>query len=271
MGRREFYRARAAISKRLIERARLQHRRARGRLAGRRRPSTATSRHRPQREGEHAPFERFPTWMWRNAEVDAFVRWLRGHNHGRAATSSMAGFFGLDLYNLHGSMRAVIDYPREGGSRRPRRWRASATAASSPGQTIPPTYGRMAVFEAMRAARSRSSRCCATCWPRNLELPAGGRRRVAGRRRERPPRQESPRPITGSCTTARAESWNLRDTHMFETLKQLLDAQGPRLEGGRLGAQQPHRRRRAHRDGPDARRAEPRPAVQGAVRRCARA
>ena len=25
-------------------------------------------------------FERFPTWMWRNAAVLDFVGWLRGHN-----------------------------------------------------------------------------------------------------------------------------------------------------------------------------------------------
>ena len=46
-----------------------------------------------------------------------------------------------------------------------------------------------------------------------------------------------------------AESWNLRDTHMFETLEHLLEARGPRAEGGGLGAQLPHRRRPLHRDG----------------------
>ena len=46
-----------------------------------------------------------------------------------------------------------------------------------------------------------------------------------------------------------AESWNLRDTHMFETLEQLLDAQGAGVQGDGLGAQQPHRRRALHRDG----------------------
>src|SRR3546814_10840812 len=53
--------------------------------------------------------QRFPTWMWRNTDVDAFIRWLRRHNEG-GAPEEMAGFYGLDLYNLGGSMRAVIDY-----------------------------------------------------------------------------------------------------------------------------------------------------------------
>src|SRR3546814_9291925 len=47
--------------------------------------------------------------MWRNTDVDAFIRWLRRHNEG-GAPEEMAGFYGLDLYNLGGSMRAVIDY-----------------------------------------------------------------------------------------------------------------------------------------------------------------
>ena len=46
-----------------------------------------------------------------------------------------------------------------------------------------------------------------------------------------------------------AESWNLRDTHMFETLEHLLEARGPAVEGGGLGAQLAYRRCPLHRDG----------------------
>ncbi|HXD54359.1 MAG TPA: erythromycin esterase family protein [Solirubrobacteraceae bacterium] len=54
-------------------------------------------------------FARFPAWMWRNAEVLDFVGWLRAHNDGRRGPAK-AGFYGLDLYSLGASMRAVIDY-----------------------------------------------------------------------------------------------------------------------------------------------------------------
>ena len=47
--------------------------------------STATSATGRGAKGEEAAFQRFPTWMWRNTEVDDFVRWLRGHNEGREA------------------------------------------------------------------------------------------------------------------------------------------------------------------------------------------
>src|SRR5512132_3267587 len=54
-------------------------------------------------------FKRFPTWMWRNADVLDFVGWLRSHNEGKAA-KAQAGFYGLDLYSLHASMAAVLAY-----------------------------------------------------------------------------------------------------------------------------------------------------------------
>jgi erythromycin esterase-like protein len=54
-------------------------------------------------------FKRFPTWMWRNADVLDFVGWLRSFNDMLPAQSRV-GFFGLDLYSLHASMQAVIDY-----------------------------------------------------------------------------------------------------------------------------------------------------------------
>jgi erythromycin esterase-like protein len=56
-------------------------------------------------------FERFPQWMWRNTDVLEFVRWLRAHNEGLAETKRV-GFYGIDLYSLHASMEAVLDYLR---------------------------------------------------------------------------------------------------------------------------------------------------------------
>ena len=45
--------------------------------------------------------------MWRNTVVRDFIRWLREYNRHAAQP---AGFYGLDLYSLHVSRRAVIDY-----------------------------------------------------------------------------------------------------------------------------------------------------------------
>jgi erythromycin esterase-like protein/predicted phosphoribosyltransferase len=56
-----------------------------------------------------ADFRRFPAWMWRNADVLDFLGWLRAFNEKRAP-EARAGFYGLDLYSLHASMRAVLAY-----------------------------------------------------------------------------------------------------------------------------------------------------------------
>ncbi len=55
-------------------------------------------------------FKRFPAWMWRNADVLDFVGWLRTYNDELPANATKAGFYGLDLYSLHASIEAVLDY-----------------------------------------------------------------------------------------------------------------------------------------------------------------
>jgi erythromycin esterase-like protein len=55
-------------------------------------------------------FARFPTWMWRNTVVIEFIKWLREYNAGIVLPERRIGFYGLDLYSLHTSMRAVVEY-----------------------------------------------------------------------------------------------------------------------------------------------------------------
>lgn len=55
-------------------------------------------------------FKRFPTWMWRNADVLDFVGWLREHNDQFDRQTKKTGFYGVDLYSLFSSIEAVISY-----------------------------------------------------------------------------------------------------------------------------------------------------------------
>lgn len=55
-------------------------------------------------------FKRFPSWMWRNADVLDFVGWLRFYNDYLPPDRSKIGFYGLDLYSLHSSIEAVLHY-----------------------------------------------------------------------------------------------------------------------------------------------------------------
>ena len=110
-GTHEFYKARAEITKRLIEEKGFSavaveadfpdayriNRYVRG--AGK--DTTAND--------ALSDFKRFPLWMWRNADILDFVGWLRAHNDKLQPTQRI-GFYGLDLYSLHSSMRAVLGY-----------------------------------------------------------------------------------------------------------------------------------------------------------------
>jgi erythromycin esterase-like protein len=55
-------------------------------------------------------FRRFPTWMWRNRDVLGFVQWLRARNQAQTHPGTKARFYGLDLYSLRTSIEAVIGY-----------------------------------------------------------------------------------------------------------------------------------------------------------------
>src|SRR4051794_8755898 len=138
-GTSEFYRARAAISRRLIEAHGFNIVAVEADW-----PDAAAVdryvRHRSSRAPQEPPFQRFPTWMWRNTDVDAFVGWLRRHNETVNA-KRRTGFYGLDLYNLSGSIAAVLDYlnaidPAAAAVARER------YGCLTPWQKDPATYGR---------------------------------------------------------------------------------------------------------------------------------
>lgn len=219
----EFYRARAAITRRLVERHGFSIVAVEADW-----PDAAAIdrhvRHRPHREGEEAAFERFPTWMWRNTEVDAFVGWLRGHNRGRAH-EEMTGFYGLNLYNLSGSIRAVLDF-LDGADPDAARLARQRYGCLQPWSRDPAAYGRMAVtqgyafceagaVEMLRDLMQRRMDCLSPECDEWLDAAANARL------------IKNAEAYYRVMYYGSAESWNLRDTHMFETLCQLLDAKGP--------------------------------------------
>jgi len=222
-GTSEFYRARAAISRQLIEHHGFNIVAVEGDW-----PDCAAidryARHRPWREGELRAFERFPTWMWRNREFDAFIRWLRQHNEG-CEYERMCGFYGLDLYNLSASMRAVIDFLE---SEDPDLARAAHRryGCLEPWAEEPALYGRNALLEGyarcevgvvqmLKDLLQRQVDCFAEECDEWLDARANARL------------VKNAEAYYRVMYHGSAESWNLRDTHMFETLNMILDAKGP--------------------------------------------
>jgi erythromycin esterase-like protein len=222
-GTSEFYRARAAISRRLIERHGFKIVAVEGDW-----PDAATLdryvRHRPPRAGELRAFERFPTWMWRNREVDDFIRWMRRHNEGRQY-EQMCGFYGLDLYNLSASMRAVIDFLEEQDPELAR-LASRRYGCLDPWADNPAAYGRhslsegyarceVGVIQMLKDLLQRDIDCFAEECDEWLDVRANARL------------VKDAEAYYRVMYYGSAESWNLRDTHMFETLNMILDAKGP--------------------------------------------
>jgi len=111
-GTHEFYRERAEITKRLVAEAGFGAVAAEADWPDAYRVNAFVHGESDDETAEEAlrGFRRFPAWMWRNADVLDFAGWLRDWNDALEPGVPKAGFYGLDLYSLHASMEAVVDY-----------------------------------------------------------------------------------------------------------------------------------------------------------------
>ncbi|NVD43508.1 protein-L-isoaspartate(D-aspartate) O-methyltransferase [Qipengyuania atrilutea] len=218
-GTHEFYAARAAITQRLVERhgfdivaveadwpdAAVYNRYIRGEKAG----------------AEPAnPFQRFPTWMWRNAVMPGFLNGLKRINSDRPEGKKV-GFYGLDIYNMSGSIEAVLAYldahdPQAAQVARER------YGCLTPWQSDPATYGRAALTKGFAECEDAVVAQCRELLEQGINgesesfSAAMNARLVASAERYYRIMYHGGR-----------ESWNLRDSHMADTLEHLLDNGGP--------------------------------------------
>jgi len=222
-GTSEFYRARAAITRRLIEQHGFTIVAAEADW-----PDAASLdryvRDRPAPAHAEPPFRRFPTWMWRNTDVEAFTEWLRTWNLARPP-EQRAGFYGLDLYNLSASLRAVLDYldridPEAAAVARQR------YACLTPWAKEPQAYGRMALTRGYAACEDGVVKTLQEMLGKQLEyVGQDGESFLDGAANAR--LVKNAEAYYRAMYYGAAESWNLRDTHMFETLEAILNARGP--------------------------------------------
>jgi erythromycin esterase-like protein len=171
-------------------------------------------------------YRRWPTWMWANQETVDFCRWLREHN-AHMLEDQRAGFYGLDVYSLWDSLRAVIVYLDE---HRPELVRTAIEAyrCFEPHGEDPQDYAwhtqlvpddcAAEVLEVLTHLRPDSSQGAddaaeeLNAW-QNAEVAAGAERYY--------------RAMIGGGP----QSWNGRDTHMADTLDRLLAFHGEDARG----------------------------------------
>jgi protein-L-isoaspartate(D-aspartate) O-methyltransferase len=176
-------------------------------------------RHLEYPPSEWTAFARFPTWMWRNNEVRDFVNWLREHN---AATKHEArvAFHGLDLYSLYVSIRSVLNYldqvdPEAAKVARQR------YGCLTPWQGDPATYGHAALTGSYRTCEPHVVRALKELLEKRVAYTEHDGERFFDA-------VQNARLVTNAERYYRImyygsrASWNLRDEHMFTTLKNLL-------------------------------------------------
>jgi len=222
-GTSEFYRARAAITKRLIQKygfnivaieADWPDAKAIDNYV-RHRPSETTS--------ALQVFNRFPLWMWRNTEVQEFVDWLRIWNAAQTENNRVR-FIGLDLYSMGTSIKAVIAY-LDGVHPKLAQLARKRYARLHPCVKDPAKYG-------LAVAQGRISTC-----ESNLVKMLNDLSKERAKFTHEPDDSEAfwdvemnARLVKDAEEYYRAmfsddvrTDWNLRDTHMFHTLQSTLE------------------------------------------------
>lgn len=230
-GTSEFYAARAEITKRLIEEhgfnivaceadwpdAEVIDRYVRHRPG----PQAQVGGKTPALE----PFKRFPTWMWRNREMQDLAEWMRDHN-AKVAPEKRAGFYGLDLYSMGASINAVVKYldrvdPEAARVARKR------YGCLQPWVDDPASYG-LAFVRGLENCEKSVVQMLRDLLEQRLAYP----RKDVRDSEEFHSTEQNARLIRDaeryykSMYYSSASSWTLRDTHMFETLQRLFQHKG---------------------------------------------
>jgi erythromycin esterase-like protein len=225
-GTREFYRERAEITKRLIKEKAFTAVAVEADWPDAFRVNRYVRGLSDDKDANEAlgGFKRFPTWMWRNTVVVDFVEWLREYNASLPLTAPKTGFYGLDLYSLYTSIEAVLGYLSTVDPEAEKRARYRYSCFEHFNEDTQ-AYGYATGF-------GLTSSCEREVIEQLIEL----RRRAVeyASRDGRVARDEfffveqNARLIRNAekyyrtMFRGRAESWNLRDQHMVETLDALI-------------------------------------------------
>jgi protein-L-isoaspartate(D-aspartate) O-methyltransferase len=222
-GTAEFYRFRARLTQRLIEEkgftivaaeadwpdaARIDH----------------FVRHRESPPADWEAFARFPTWMWRNTEMHAFITWLQAWNAEKHHTAR-AGFYGLDLYSLFTSTRAIIDYLQEVDPDLAVLARKRFSCLS-PWEADPAAYGYAALTGTYRECARDVTQVLVDLHRKRLDQAQNDGDRLFDAQQNAYLVTNAERYYRAMYYGSRA-SWNLRDGHMFETLENVMEHHGP--------------------------------------------
>jgi erythromycin esterase len=171
-------------------------------------------------------FNRWPTWMWANEEIAELAEWLRRHNEGLSEEEERVGFYGLDVYSLWESMGAVIEYLE--------RVDPEAVEAARHAYKCFEPYG-----EDVREYARATAFVPTSCEDEVVGMLSELRHRVPEHREDPEARFDAEQNALvakdaeayyRAMVRGGADSWNVRDRHMVETLEPLMRHHGPKAK-----------------------------------------
>jgi erythromycin esterase-like protein len=171
-------------------------------------------------------FKRWPTWMWANQEIMELAEWLRTYNSNRQLLERV-GFYGLDIYSLWESMERVVQYLRNIDPQAAEEVEETYACFSPYGGDVNsyahsaafiPTACEPAVVKALQLVRQVAP-LYADDYEAGFDAEQNARIVVNAERYYR------------TMVRADAASWNIRDSHMAETISDLMQHYGPNAKG----------------------------------------
>lgn len=214
-GTHEYYRAREEITRRLISELGFSFVAVEGDWPDCDRVNEAVSSGGDPRKALEG-FQRWPTWMWANSEVEVFCGWLREQNASRPA-GQRAGFHGLDVYSLWESLDAIADFVREHAPEDLDAFWA-AYRCFEPYDRDPQQYASAVRFVST------------DCEPEVVKLLAQASEQSALDIRQNAQVVDGAERYYRAMVRGGPDSWNIRDVHMADTLDRLLEHYGPQAK-----------------------------------------
>jgi protein-L-isoaspartate(D-aspartate) O-methyltransferase len=170
-------------------------------------------------------FTRFPSWMWRNRETTEFVEWLSSRILAQSEKTTRVSIYGLDLYSLDRSIGAVLKFldKQDPSAAQVARVRYGCF---SPWESDPATYGRATVSGRLPGCEKQAVEMLTDLLAMRIVQQAKLSDPLFDAQRNAKVIREAERYYRAMYYGSR-ESWNLRDSHMFETVEALLEHHGP--------------------------------------------
>lgn len=168
-------------------------------------------------------FDRWPEWMWGNEDIAELAEWMRDYN-SNLPDDQKAGFYGMDVYGQWDAMDDLLDFTRKHMPAYYRIIRRNLQCFAG--------YDRDEWAYA-RAVAGRGHSSCEEELQNVVELLQelsdefeDSERRRYFRAKQNAIVVKNAEDFFRLAITDNAGSWNSRATHMWETVKRLLDKHG---------------------------------------------